>query len=45
MHENEANVVPSMMYIDATELARIMATTMAERDREKYKRPGDIMNT
>ena len=43
MHENEANAVPPMMYMDAIELARTMATSMAERDREKYKRPGDII--
>ena len=31
------------MYIDAVESAWTMATTMAERDREKYKRPRDII--
>ena len=29
--------------MDATKLALIMAMIMAERDREKYKRPSDMI--
>ena len=31
------------MHIDATEFARTMATMMAEKDKKKYKRQGDII--
>ena len=40
---NEANLVPPMMYMDAVEWAQTMAIAMAEKDRENYKRPGDII--
>ena len=43
VHENEAILVPLMIYMDVTELARMMAITMAERDKKKYKRSGDII--
>ena len=37
------NPVPLVMHIDTIELAHTIATVMAEKDKEKYKRPGDII--
>ena len=32
-----------MMYMDAAELEQTKATALVERDKEKYKRPGDMI--
>ena len=35
--------VPPVMHIDATDLARTVATVMSEKDKKKYKRPRDVI--
>ena len=37
------NPVPPVMHVDAIEFARTMKTVMAEKDKRKYKRLGDII--